>query len=135
MIARGQQKVRLAGRALAHRLVHEILAPSVGRGIANAVEDRKAFFGLEFLTCARSWRRQSYRINCDAIRALEITIAISASIGIAIAPRDGIDFDELAGRADAALYWSKREGKGRFHFCAPQTAAVPTSAQSISRLG
>jgi len=63
------------------------------------------------------------------------SLEISASIGIAIAPHDGTDFDELANRADAALYWSKREGKGRFHLCVPPTSAGPEPAQSMTGQG
>lgn len=61
-----------------------------------------------------------------------LSLEISASIGIAMAPRDGTDFDELAGRADAALYWSKKDGKGRFHLCSPQTAAVAAPSQPMT---
>lgn len=39
---------------------------------------------------------------------------ISASIGISIAPRDGIDFVELYKKADKALYDSKKKGRNIF---------------------
>lgn len=42
---------------------------------------------------------------------------VSVSIGIAIAPDEGLDFDLLAKCADAALYRSKAGGKNQFHFC------------------
>jgi len=38
---------------------------------------------------------------------------IDASIGIAVAPRDGLDLAELARKADIALYEAKRLGRGR----------------------
>lgn len=41
---------------------------------------------------------------------------IGASIGIAIAPYDGIDADELVRSADLALYASKGGGRGQFRF-------------------
>jgi diguanylate cyclase (GGDEF)-like protein len=41
---------------------------------------------------------------------------IGASVGIAIAPYDGIDADELVRSADLALYASKGGGRGQFRF-------------------
>jgi diguanylate cyclase (GGDEF)-like protein/PAS domain S-box-containing protein len=41
---------------------------------------------------------------------------IGASIGIAIAPYDGIDSDDLARSADLALYAAKGGGRGQFRF-------------------
>ena len=39
-------------------------------------------------------------------------IEIGASVGIALAPHDGIDADELLKRADMALYAAKADGRG-----------------------
>ncbi len=49
-------------------------------------------------------------------------VRIGASVGIAIAPEHGLDCDDLLLRADKALYRSKRMGRGRFHFFAPDPA-------------
>lgn len=43
-------------------------------------------------------------------------LQVGASIGIAIFPRDGQDVDMLCRHADAAMYESKRTGRGRFTF-------------------
>lgn len=61
-----------------------------------------------------------------AIRVLEalrqpykfgnVTLTISATLGIALSPQDGCDLDQLAARADAALYEAKREGRGGWSF-------------------
>jgi diguanylate cyclase (GGDEF)-like protein len=43
-------------------------------------------------------------------------VVIGASVGVAIAPDDGNDADALLKNADMALYRTKAEGRGRFHF-------------------
>jgi diguanylate cyclase (GGDEF)-like protein len=41
------------------------------------------------------------------------------SIGVSIAPRDGIDYQALFDKADAALYESKHKGRDRYTICPP----------------
>jgi predicted signal transduction protein with EAL and GGDEF domain len=43
-------------------------------------------------------------------------VFIGASVGIAIAPDDGDNADQLLKNADMALYRAKEDGRGRFHF-------------------
>jgi diguanylate cyclase (GGDEF)-like protein len=47
---------------------------------------------------------------------------VGASIGIAVAPRDGRTREELLKNADLALYHSKAAGRGVFHFFEPAMA-------------
>ena len=47
------------------------------------------------------------------------TLSVSASIGIALYPRDGRDFAELLKHADAAMYLAKEGGRAGFRFFHP----------------
>ena len=52
-------------------------------------------------------------------------VSLTASVGIAIFPDDGDDFDTLAGRADAAMYETKRRRAGGIAFHGKAPVAVP----------
>jgi diguanylate cyclase (GGDEF)-like protein len=56
------------------------------------------------------------------------TMHISVSIGIAVAPDQGIAFDNLTAAADAALYRSKAGGKGQIQFCTREDMTAGTRA-------
>nr|WP_255682958.1 EAL domain-containing protein [Dyella sp. 2HG41-7] len=78
--------------------------------------------------------------NCDVLKAMHVagrilqtvrqpvaldskrgtSIAISASIGIAIYPYDGLNTDILLRNADLAMYQAKSAGRNRIHFYAPE---------------
>lgn len=47
-------------------------------------------------------------------------ISIDASIGIAMAPRDGFDHDQLMKNADLAMYDAKKDGRGTYRFFAQE---------------
>jgi diguanylate cyclase (GGDEF)-like protein len=58
----------------------------------------------------------------------EVTIGerltqIGVSVGIAVFPVDGQDFDVLLRRADEAMYASKQAGKNRYTFASPSLVA------------
>lgn len=59
------------------------------------------------------------------------TARVSASIGIALYPRDGVNAEELMNLADGAMYRAKRGGKNRFVFHQRQ-ASVTRLHQSAS---
>jgi diguanylate cyclase len=46
----------------------------------------------------------------------ENQVVISASIGIACAPKDGTDFKQLCRRADIAMYQAKKDGRNTYHY-------------------
>jgi diguanylate cyclase (GGDEF)-like protein len=47
-------------------------------------------------------------------------LVIGTSIGVAIAPQDGRNANELSKNADLALYRAKQDGKGQFRFFEPE---------------
>lgn len=47
---------------------------------------------------------------------LQNQVVISASIGIACAPKDGTDFKQLCRRSDIAMYHAKQSGRSTFHY-------------------
>jgi predicted signal transduction protein with EAL and GGDEF domain len=51
------------------------------------------------------------------------TIMLSTSMGIAVAPDDGIESSELLKNADLALYGAKADGRGRYRFFEPKMDA------------
>jgi diguanylate cyclase (GGDEF)-like protein len=51
-------------------------------------------------------------------------VVIGTSIGIAVAPVDGDDPDQLLRNADMALYRAKSDGRGTYHFFHPQMDAL-----------
>lgn len=53
----------------------------------------------------------------------DISVQLSASVGIAVAPDLGLDLERLLACADAALYRSKLGGKARLTFCTGEDAA------------
>ncbi len=54
------------------------------------------------------------------VSGLKGEVRIGASVGIALYPRDGSDFDALARTADLAMYRSKDLGRGRYSFFQPE---------------
>ena len=50
------------------------------------------------------------------IKLAEHEASVGATLGVALAPADGDDVDNLLRRADAALYRGKDDGRGRFAF-------------------
>ena len=55
------------------------------------------------------------------------------SIGIAIAPRDGADSDEILKSADLALYSAKNGGRGSFRFFEPELDRLMRARRDLER--
>jgi predicted signal transduction protein with EAL and GGDEF domain len=58
---------------------------------------------------------------------------IGSSIGIAIAPGDGADTDQLLRNADLALYRAKSDGRGTYHFFEPGMDARMRARRTLER--
>ena len=50
-------------------------------------------------------------------------LQVSASLGIALYPQDGVTYEELYRKADKALYCAKRAGGGTYAFYRDEPAA------------
>lgn len=60
--------------------------------------------------------KKAEQICVLARKSFSLEVQISGSVGIAIAPRDGMDFETLYKKADAALYHVKGSGKDNYTF-------------------
>jgi diguanylate cyclase (GGDEF)-like protein len=60
-------------------------------------------------------------------------VATTASVGIALSPRDGVDPERLLKSADLALYKSKSDGRSCFRFFAPEMDAELQARLKLER--
>ncbi|PNU03292.1 diguanylate cyclase [Novosphingobium guangzhouense] len=105
-------------RQVARRLVaevrgYDIVARLGGDEFAILIgepEDRSAIEGI----CARIVTELERPFDLSGSQAF-----IGASIGVAVAPGDGLDRTELTRKADIALYKAKIEGRSRYVFFTP----------------
>jgi diguanylate cyclase (GGDEF)-like protein/PAS domain S-box-containing protein len=77
------------------------------------------------------------RAVCAPLTLKEQELSISASIGIAIFPEDGISAGDLLRNADAAMYRAKNGGRNAFNFYTPelnQRAVESLQTESALRL-
>lgn len=74
------------------------------------------FNGLQDTDTISSIATRLIRALNEQVRLPENSRGVSASVGIAVAPKDGNDFEKLYANADKALYYSKNNGKNTFHF-------------------
>ncbi len=112
-------------------LTGDQLLQEVARRITHALEGTDAagrLGGDEFLIIlgkadATTAMHTAQRLLSDIAQpyaAGEVPLNITASIGIALFPRDGEDFDELHKNADVAMYKAKALGRNRYHFFTPE---------------
>ena len=58
-------------------------------------------------------------------------VSVGTSVGIAIAPADGNDPDQLLRNADMALYRAKSDGRGTYHFFHPEMDAQMQARRNL----
>lgn len=112
--------------SLGHRVGDELLVALATR-LKNAVRDQDTVSRLggdEFIlvlpdTDAVGAAHVAEKLLQSALRPFEIEqheLTITPSIGIAVYPNDGHDFDALSRCADAAMYHAKQSGRNNYRF-------------------
>jgi len=61
------------------------------------------------------------------------SVAVGTTIGIAVAPADGTDPDELLKKADLALYRAKSDARGTYRFFEPQMDVLLQERRALER--
>jgi diguanylate cyclase (GGDEF)-like protein len=98
------------------------------------------FGGDEFvvLQAGAKGRQEARELAERLVKALEDSfdidghrIDIGASIGIALAPQDGVDADQLLKKADVALYAAKADGGGNHCFFAVEMEAAVQERRAL----
>lgn len=111
------------------KVINDALGHAVGDNVIRAVAERLTeavgpgvtlgrFGGDEFMLLADADAvdrvvASVHRAVAEPIEVVGTTQFLSASVGIAIGPRDGTDPDTLIRSADAAMYEAKRQGRNR----------------------
>jgi diguanylate cyclase (GGDEF)-like protein len=70
---------------------------------------------------------------CEPFDLGDHRVTIGTSIGIAIAPQDGLDPDEILKSADLALYSAKSGGRGAFRFFEPELDQLMRARRNLER--
>lgn len=70
----------------------------------------------------------------EDLEAAGRSLRIHASVGVALFPDDGNDFEGLLARADAAMYAAKAAGKNRFRFASELAADKAPATQTQAEL-
>ncbi len=108
--------------------VGDALLVSVARRLqaSMAAGDLLARLGGDEFTCllidnggpsqAEAMARRLLALFQQPFTVGENRLHLSASIGISLAPLDGMDVDVLVRQADAAMYQAKSQGRNRHHF-------------------
>jgi diguanylate cyclase (GGDEF)-like protein len=104
---------RLSGAATAHESVARLAGNSFGIIVANCASRSEA------QECAGRYLRTFDHPFGVGEREHRERVSLRASIGIAVAPDDGDDFELLLARADAACYAAKDAGGARSSFFDP----------------
>jgi len=112
--------------SLGHRVGDELLIILAGRlkGAVREQDTVSRLGGDEFIlvlpeTDARGAAHVAEKLLQSALQVFEIEpheLTVTPSIGIALFPGDGADFDTLSRCADAAMYRAKQDGRNAYRF-------------------
>jgi diguanylate cyclase (GGDEF)-like protein len=116
----GDALLRAAAERLLGAIRHKDAAARLGGDEFVVVQT-----GIRHEDEARLMAHRIIRALCAPYDIGGIEIRIGVSIGVALAPRDGLALDALTARADAALYRAKRDGRGTVAFS--EEAEPPSS--------
>jgi diguanylate cyclase (GGDEF)-like protein len=116
--------------ALGHSIGDELLKAVAGRlrGCLRQTDTAARLGGDEFAVIQTAVRRPSDTIHLVERIYLAIRepfecaghlITTDASIGVAVAPEDGTDLDQLLKNADMAMYGAKADGRRTYRFFEP----------------
>ena len=109
-------------------LVGDELLKTIAERLQNCLEDTDtlARLGGDEFAIVRDCVEQPSAVASLATRILEVIkapcelggheLTMGASIGVALAPSDGIDAAQLLKNADMAMYQAKTDGRGTFRF-------------------
>jgi diguanylate cyclase (GGDEF)-like protein/PAS domain S-box-containing protein len=111
------------------KVINDALGHAIGDNVIRTVAERLQtaigadvflgrFGGDEFMMltdadAADNAIRNAREAVAEPLEVVGTTQFLSASIGVAIGPRDGVDADTLIRSADAAMYEAKRQGRNR----------------------
>ncbi|HUQ26059.1 MAG TPA: EAL domain-containing protein [Burkholderiales bacterium] len=132
LLALDLDRFRLVNEALGHQ-AGDALLRAVAERLQGVMRDEWARTGGDEFVLLAPGLRSAEEAAALARRVLGVlarpfaldghTVTAGASIGIALYPRDGRDFAELAKNAEAALQHAKERGRGTFSFYTPQLSA------------
>lgn len=110
------QHGHLFGDLVLMESAHRLIALFRSRDIVGRIGGDEFFIYLDGLQKSEAVLRKANEI-CTAFTAPfshnEISAYVTCSVGVALCPTDGADFETLYQKADAALYEAKRNGKNQ----------------------
>jgi diguanylate cyclase (GGDEF)-like protein len=134
-------RFKLVNDTLGHAVGDELLCEVAQRLQQVASSQRVGRLGgdeFALVLTGESSREQLAELADSIITALSAPyriglseLNIGATIGIAVAPTDGVSQESLIRSADLALYSAKREGRGSFHFFAPWMAEQAAANRTL----
>jgi diguanylate cyclase (GGDEF)-like protein len=115
-----------------HEQGDEVLA-AVGQLLTSTIRESDfaaRFGGEEFLLLLPDTSREQAAVVAEKVRRAmtEVQLGIgpiTASLGVAAYPEDGLDAEQLMRRADGALYAAKEHGRDRVELALPRALADP----------